>query len=67
MALNLTEIFETYRTTHLAEAMGLPITTVHGWKQANAIPGKGILREMRVQALKTAIKSLKNKKRKVAA
>jgi len=64
MRTSIRETIQTYGTTAIAEAVGLPISTVHGWKKADAIPGKGTLHDMRVQAFKAAVKSLKKPKRR---
>lgn len=66
--ISVRETIATYGTSAIAEAMGLPVSTIHGWKTDNAIPGKGILHEMRVQAFAKAVKALKRQaKRKKAA
>lgn len=73
MDANLSDIFKTYRTTDLARAMCLPISTVHSWKM-EGIPGakadadKRGPYEMRVQRLRAAAAALKktSKKRKAA-
>ena len=69
MRTSIRETIQTYGTTALAEAIGLPISTIHDWKRANAIPGKGTMHDMRVQAFEAAVKSLKKaakRSRKVA-
>lgn len=72
MDISLKEIFDTYRTTDLARAMSLPISTVHTWKQ-DGIPGadapsdKRGPYEMRIQRLKAAVASLKKSKKRSAA
>jgi hypothetical protein len=70
--MNIAAKIEEHGTTAIAEAMGLPISTIHTWKRANAIPGKGLLHRMKVEAFKAAIRRLKEeaasgKKRKAAA
>lgn len=73
MDLQIVELCKTYGTSRLARAMGLPISTVHSWKRAKAIPGadaeegKQGLYEMRVQRLKAAVASLKKSKKRKAA
>lgn len=72
MDLPLKEIFEKYRTTDLAQAMCLPISTVHSWKQhgipgADAPPAKRGPYEMRVQRLKAAVAFLEKSKKRAAA
>jgi hypothetical protein len=67
--LSVAQQIEMYGTTCIAKAMGLPISTIHTWKKANAIPGSGLLHDMKVQAFKAAVKSLKKaaKKQRKAA
>ena len=66
--MGIRQTIETYGTTAIADAMGLPISTVHTWKTSDAIPGRGILHDMRVEAFETAVKALKRQtKRKKAA
>lgn len=60
------ETIEAYGITAIALEMDLPVSTVATWKYTDAIPGKGTLRDMRVQAFRAAIKSLKRKTRKAA-
>lgn len=74
MDIAIKDILKTYGTSAIARAMGLPISTVHSWKRKGAIPGseadedKRGLYEMRVQALKAAVASLKkSSKRRRAA
>jgi uncharacterized protein YjcR len=68
MDIAIKDILETYGTSAIARAMGLPISTVHSWKRANAIPGADApegsrgLYDMRVQALKAAVKALQKKR-----
>lgn len=70
MDIAIKDILETYGTSAIARAMGLPISTVHSWKRAGTIPGfdadedKRGLYDMRVQALKVAVASLKKSSRK---
>lgn len=57
-------------TTEIANAMGLPISTVHGWKRDDAIPGKpgNALYEFKVRAFREAVRELKRRQpRKKAA
>lgn len=57
-------------TTEIANAMGLPISTVHGWKRDDAIPGKPgtPLHEFKVRAFRDAVRELKRRQpRKRAA
>ncbi len=68
MAFDPTEIFENFRTTDLARAMRLPISTVHTWKMegipgGNAEPEKRGPYETRIQLLKAAAAALKKKRR----
>ena len=69
MESDLKEIFDKYRTTDLARAMSLPISTVHTWKYegipgADAEPDKRGPYEMRVQRLMAAVASLKKTKKR---
>jgi hypothetical protein len=62
--LPVRQIIETYGTSAVAVAMGISVSTLHGWKMANAIPGKGPLHELRVQAFLKAVKSLQKASRR---
>lgn len=69
MDLPIREIFNTYRTSDLARAMCLPVSTVHTWKQdgipgAKAPPDKRGPYEMRIQRLLAAAASLKKSKKR---
>jgi hypothetical protein len=72
MDASLKAIFAEHRTTDLARAMSLPISTVHTWKTggipgAEAPPGKRGPYEMRVQRLKAAAAALSKPKKARAA
>jgi len=42
----------------VAREMGVPVSTVHGWKRANRIPGQGKAHEWRVTQFSDAIARL---------
>jgi hypothetical protein len=69
--MDVEETIKTLGCTAIANAMGLPISTVHTWKRKKAIPGKGTLHAARVKAFKDAVRKVKKgaaaKKRKAAA
>lgn len=62
-------LIEQHGTTRIAEAMGLPISTVHTWKRRDLIPGRAgsVLYEMRVRAFREAIATIAASKRGVTA
>ncbi len=69
--MNVASLIKAHGTSAIAGAMGLPVSTVHTWKRANAIPGKGLIHAMKVEAFKAAISRLKEealapKKRRAA-
>jgi hypothetical protein len=53
-------------TTAVANAMGLPISTVHRWKMEDRIPGEGPQHEWRVAQFNAAVKKLRSVKAKAA-
>jgi hypothetical protein len=61
MDIRIEELCEKYGTTKIAKAMGLPISTVHSWKRAKAIPGEpgAPAYEFRVSLIQKAVKKLK--------
>jgi hypothetical protein len=63
MDLRIEELCEKYGTTQIAKAMGLPISTVHSWKRAKAIPGEPgePAYEFRVGLIQKAMRKLKAK------
>ncbi len=70
MNLSIRDTIDELGTTEIARAMRLPISTVHGWKTENAIPGKPDrpLHEFKVRAFRDAVRELKRRQpRKKAA
>jgi transposase len=63
---SIRETIETYGTSAIANAMGLGVSTVHGWKVADAIPSERGLYELRVKAFWAAVRKLKPKKKRAA-
>ena len=61
--LPVAELIERHGTTNIANAMGLPISTVHGWKQANVIPGRGRLQKLKLEAFVAAVMALDQAKK----
>lgn len=64
-SLGVAALIEQHGTTRIAEAMGLPISTVHTWKRRDLIPGRAgsVLYEMRVRAFREAITAVAASKR----
>lgn len=65
-ALPVKATIEEIGTTALAREMGLPISTVHGWKEDDRIPGRGKLLELRITAFVAAVDRLKTAKDQAA-
>lgn len=63
-APSIAETIGKYGTSAIANAMGVGVSTVHGWKVADAIPAKRGLYDLRVKAFWTAVKRLERKKAK---
>lgn len=55
---SIRETIEKHGTTAIAREMEIEISTLHGWKMADAIPGKGSLHELRAKAFWSAVKRL---------
>jgi len=53
------QTIEELTTTKVANAMGLPISTVHRWKMEDRIPGEGPQHEWRVAQFDAAVKKLR--------
>lgn len=57
------QTIETHGTSVIARTMGVGVSTVHGWKMADALPGaertdKRGLYEQRLKAFREAVKAL---------
>ncbi len=53
------QTIEELTTTKVARAMGLPISTVHRWKEEDRIPGKDTTHDWRVAQFNAAVKKLR--------
>jgi hypothetical protein len=53
--LQVRATLEKLGTTAVAKAMGLPISTVHGWKDNDKIPGRGKAHDWRVSQFVAAV------------
>jgi hypothetical protein len=52
-------LIDQYGTSRIAEAMGLPISTIHQWKRDGAIPdGRGVFAGRRVEAFLAVLRRL---------
>lgn len=60
------QTIEELTTTKVANAMGLPISTVHRWKMEDRIPGEGPQHDWRVAQFNAAVKKLRAVKAKPA-
>jgi hypothetical protein len=60
------QTIEELTTTKVANAMGLPISTVHRWKMEDRIPGEGPQHEWRVAQFDAAVKKLRSVKVKAS-
>lgn len=56
------QTIEELTTTKVANAMGLPISTVHRWKMEDRIPGEGPQHDWRVAQFNAAVKKLRGAK-----
>jgi hypothetical protein len=58
MTVPIRDSIEALTTTRVAREMGLPISTVHRWKEHDRIPGKGPSHDWRVSQFEAAVRKL---------